>query len=54
MQAVKQGLQDIGALSIRQAQDSVHSGLVTMEVRSNGAQSEGNVHHMHTYHKQLW
>ena len=54
MQAVKQGLQDIGASSIEKAHSMVFSGELRMEVRSSGAQAEGNVHHMHTYHKQLW
>ena len=54
MQAVKQGLQDIGASSIAQVHDQVSSGAARMEVRSSGAQAEGNVHDMHSYSKKLW
>jgi IMP dehydrogenase len=54
MQAVKQGLQDVGARSVGEVHGLLESGELTMEVRSNGAQAEGNVHDMHSYSKQLW
>ena len=54
MQAVKQGLQDLGTRMISEAHQQVRSGEVRMEVRSSGAQSEGNVHDMHSYSKVLW
>lgn len=54
MQAVKQGLQDIGARSLGAAHQMLASGDLRMEVRSGASQAEGNVHHMHSYSKQLW
>ena len=54
MQAVRQGLQDIGAIDIQAAHQMISDGSARMEVRSSGAQAEGNVHDMHSYTKQLW
>jgi len=54
MQAVKQGLQDVGARSLEEVHQLLEDGELRMEVRSNGAQAEGDVHDMHSYSKQLW
>lgn len=54
MQAVKQGLQDLGAVDIGTLHRSLNEGILRMEVRSSGAQAEGNVHDMHSYTKKPW
>ncbi|KAK9800211.1 hypothetical protein WJX73_009988 [Symbiochloris irregularis] len=54
MQAVKQGMQDVGARDIAAIHAMLRNGSLRMEVRSNAAQAEGNVHHMHSYDKVRW
>ncbi|KAK3033699.1 hypothetical protein RJ639_033923 [Escallonia herrerae] len=44
MQAVKQGLQDLGASSLQSAHDLLRSGVLRLEVRTGAAQIEGGVH----------
>lgn len=48
-QAVRQGLQDVGARSADLLRHMMRYGDITMERRSVGAQAEGNVHHLHSY-----
>lgn len=50
-QAVRQGLQDVGATSTEMLQTKARSGDLRLERRSFGAQAEGNVHHLHSYEK---
>ena len=54
MQAVRQGLQDLGAKGLPAARDLLSSGELHLEVRSGAAQAEGNVHDMHSYSKVPW
>ena len=54
MQAVRQGLQDLGAKGLPAACDLLSSGELHLEVRSGAAQAEGNVHDMHSYSKVPW
>ena len=54
MQAVRQGLQDMGVCSIPAAWDALHGEELTLEARSSAAQAEGGVHHMHSFDKQRW
>jgi IMP dehydrogenase len=53
-QAVKQGMQDLGASSIVMARQQLYNGEQHMEARTNAALKEGNVHDMHSYEKQKW
>jgi inosine-5'-monophosphate dehydrogenase len=50
-QAVRQGLQDVGAKSADEIRRMAQSGEALFERRSVGAQAEGNVHHLHSYEK---
>lgn len=50
-QAVRQGLQDVGAISRSHLHEMLRDGRLHMERRSIGAQAEGNVHHLHSYEK---
>ena len=50
-QAVRQGLQDVGAWSAEDLRDMCYNGDLRVERRSAGAQLEGNVHHLYSYEK---
>ena len=50
-QAVRQGLQDVGARSALAVRTMMQQEELRMERRSVGAQAEGNVHHLHSYEK---
>ncbi|KAL7088359.1 hypothetical protein ACP275_13G123100 [Erythranthe tilingii] len=52
MQAVKQGLQDLGASSVQSAHDLLKSGVLRLEVRTGAAQAEGGVHGLFNYEKK--
>ena len=54
MQAVRQGLQDMGVRSVPAAWSALQAGDLTLEARSSAAQAEGGVHHMHSFDKQKW
>lgn len=54
IQAVKQGLQDLGAKSLADAHAALHSGTQRLEARTGAAQAEGGVHDMHSYEKKSW
>lgn len=51
---VQHSLQDIGVKSLEQLHEDVDKGLVRFEVRSASAQTEGNVHGLHSYDKKLY
>ncbi|KAF8029376.1 hypothetical protein BT93_E1927 [Corymbia citriodora subsp. variegata] len=51
MQAVKQGLQDLGAQSLRDAHDMIKTTL-RLEVRTGAAQIEGGVHGLVSFEKK--
>lgn len=51
---VQHSLQDIGVKSLEQLHEDVNNGLVRFEVRSASAQTEGNVHGLHSYDKKLY
>eukprot|EP00210_Caulerpa_lentillifera_P002353 g2258.t1 len=53
-QAVKQGLQDIGALSIEKVHEMLRKDTIHLEARTAGAQHEGGVHHLHSYELKRW
>jgi IMP dehydrogenase len=53
-QAAKQGFQDLGSRTLESARERLYSGVQTLEVRTNAALREGNVHDMHSYVKQSW
>jgi IMP dehydrogenase len=50
-QAVRQGLQDVGACSADVLRTWGGDGTLRAERRSVGAQNEGNVHHLYSYEK---
>jgi IMP dehydrogenase len=52
-QAVRQGFQDIGIISVEylRTNEKAHWSPVNAERRSAGAQLEGNVHHLYSYEK---
>ncbi|KAK9266671.1 hypothetical protein L1049_005507 [Liquidambar formosana] len=52
MQAVKQGLQDLGASSLQSAHDLLRSRVLRLEVRTGAAQVEGGVHGLVSYEKK--
>lgn len=52
MQAVKQGLQDLGASSLQSSHDLLGSGVLRLEVRTGAAQVEGGVHGLVSYQKK--
>ncbi|MCL7025385.1 hypothetical protein MKW94_005068 [Papaver nudicaule] len=52
MQAVKQGFQDLGALSIDSAHNLLRSNELRLEVRTSAAQVEGGVHDLVYYEKK--
>ncbi|KAK5705843.1 inosine-5'-monophosphate dehydrogenase, partial [Elasticomyces elasticus] len=51
---VQHSLQDIGVKTLEQLHEDVDKGLVRFEVRSASAQTEGNVHGLHSYDKKLY
>jgi IMP dehydrogenase len=53
-QAARQGLQDLGARSVRAAHAALASGEQRLEARSGAAQKEGGVHDMHSYERKAW
>jgi IMP dehydrogenase len=54
IQAVKQGMQDLGAQSVSAVRRQLYNGMQRMEARTNAALKEGNVHDMHSFEKQKW
>ncbi|KAK9827269.1 hypothetical protein WJX81_006270 [Elliptochloris bilobata] len=54
LQAVRQGLQDLGARDLPAARAALASGAQRVEARSSSAQAEGNVHDMHSFKKVRW
>jgi len=54
VQAVKQGMQDLGAKSLCDAHKALHNGAQRLEARTGAAQHEGGVHDMHSYEKKSW
>lgn len=54
VQAVKQGMQDLGAKSLTDAHKALHNGDQRLEARTGAAQHEGGVHDMHSYEKKSW
>ncbi|OJJ86958.1 putative IMP dehydrogenase [Aspergillus glaucus CBS 516.65] len=51
---IQHSLQDIGVKSLEAFHDGVNEGTVRFEVRSASAQTEGNVHGLHSYDKKLY
>lgn len=51
---VQHSLQDIGVQSLQALHDGVNKGTVRFEMRSASAQTEGNVHGLHSYDKKLY
>ncbi|PKA53117.1 Inosine-5'-monophosphate dehydrogenase [Apostasia shenzhenica] len=54
MQAVKQGLQDLGASSLPMAHDLLRTEVLRLEVRTGAAQVEGGVHGLVSYEKKIF
>jgi IMP dehydrogenase len=53
IQGVRQGLQDIGTRDIRALHESLYSGELRFELRTNAAQAEGDVHHLYSYEMEM-
>ena len=53
-QAVRQGFQDMGVRSIKDAHSALKQGSIRLEARSSAAQAEGNIHDMHSFRKVRW
>lgn len=51
---VQHSLQDIGVQTLDALRDGVNKGSVRFEMRSASAQTEGNVHGLHTHEKKLY
>ncbi|KAJ6136950.1 hypothetical protein N7497_012202 [Penicillium chrysogenum] len=51
---VQHSLQDIGVQNLDALRDGVNNGTVRFEMRSASAQTEGNVHGLHTHEKKLY
>ncbi|KAJ5087033.1 hypothetical protein NUU61_008340 [Penicillium alfredii] len=51
---VQHSLQDIGVQSLDALRDGVNNGQVRFEMRSASAQTEGNVHGLHSHEKKLY
>lgn len=51
---IQHSLQDAGMKSLQAFHDGVNKGLVRFEMRSASAQTEGNVHGLHSYEKKLY
>ncbi|XP_043696099.1 inosine-5'-monophosphate dehydrogenase 2-like [Telopea speciosissima] len=54
MQAVKQGLQDLGAPSLQSAHNLLKTSVLRLEVRTGAAQAEGGVHDLAFYEKKAF
>ncbi|KAL4519348.1 hypothetical protein Ndes2526A_g00437 [Nannochloris sp. 'desiccata'] len=54
VQAVKQGMQDLGAKTLTEAHTQLYTGKQRLESRTGAAQAEGGVHDMHSYDKRAW
>ncbi|GAB4852983.1 hypothetical protein Ancab_017172 [Ancistrocladus abbreviatus] len=54
MQAVKQGLQDLGASTLPSAHDLLRSRVLRLEARTGAAQVEGGVHGLVSYEKKYF
>ncbi|KAI0500182.1 hypothetical protein KFK09_018391 [Dendrobium nobile] len=54
MQAVKQGLQDLGATSLPIAHNLLRSEVLRLEVRTGAAQVEGGIHGLVSYEKKAF
>lgn len=54
MQAVRQGFQDLGAVSQAQAWRRLYTGEQRLEARTGAAQAEGGVHDLESFTKTLW
>ncbi|KAG0460349.1 hypothetical protein HPP92_020235 [Vanilla planifolia] len=54
MQAVKQGLQDLGASSLSIAHSLLRTDVLRLEVRTGAAQAEGGVHGLLSYEKKAF
>ncbi|KAL0913379.1 hypothetical protein M5K25_016837 [Dendrobium thyrsiflorum] len=54
MQAVKQGLQDLGATSLPIAHNLLRSDVLRLEVRTGAAQVEGGIHGLVSYEKKAF
>ncbi|KAG0585788.1 hypothetical protein KC19_2G039100 [Ceratodon purpureus] len=52
LQAVKQGLQDLGVSTVKAAHDGLNAGVIRLEVRSGAAQKEGGIHDLVSYEKR--
>ncbi|XP_024394252.1 uncharacterized protein [Physcomitrium patens] len=52
MQAVKQGLQDLGVSSVKASHDGLNAGAIRLEVRTGAAQREGGIHDLVSYEKR--
>eukprot|EP00406_Dinophysis_acuminata_P071741 CAMPEP_0179244244 /NCGR_PEP_ID=MMETSP0797-20121207/17958_1 /TAXON_ID=47934 /ORGANISM="Dinophysis acuminata, Strain DAEP01" /LENGTH=550 /DNA_ID=CAMNT_0020951755 /DNA_START=68 /DNA_END=1720 /DNA_ORIENTATION=- len=53
-QGLKHGMQDLGAQSLKQLQESLYSGTLRFELRSAAAQREGGVHGLHSFERKLF
>lgn len=51
---VQHSLQEVGVKSLGELHDAVNDGTVRFEMRSASAQTEGNVHGLHSYDKKLY
>lgn len=51
---IQHSLQDIGVRSLDELHQGVENGTVRFEMRSPSAQTEGNVHGLHSYEKKLY
>nr|API82662.1 putative inosine monophosphate dehydrogenase [Penicillium roqueforti]API82669.1 putative inosine monophosphate dehydrogenase [Penicillium roqueforti] len=51
---VQHSLQDIGVQNLDALREGVNNGTVRFEMRSASAQTEGNVHGLHTHEKKLY
>jgi IMP dehydrogenase len=51
---VQHSLQDIGVQNLDALRDGVNKGSVRFEMRSASAQTEGNVHGLHSHEKKLY
>ncbi len=53
VQGVKHGLQDIGAVSLKDLHERLYAGQLAFELRTHAAQVEGGVHNLHSYEKSF-
>lgn len=54
VQGMKHGLQDIGAKSVTELREMLHSERLRFELRSPAAQREGGVHGLHSFERKLF